>query len=90
MNILRFPDNKTREGNAVYKIYRRFYPSIGSTVAVKADLAQATAPIYGVWQEPGNAAPEFDSLDWNMMPFQTATAKHRIANAFNLVKTWGG
>jgi hypothetical protein len=69
-------------------IYRKYYPSEKLSLAIKADLREASCPIVFAWVNPGEPTPSESNTEWRGCPFQTADARHRINHAFRLVRDW--
>ncbi len=68
-------------------MYKRYYRSEGMTLVIAADLCDASAPIRMAWVEPGRNVAIGAMAH---TPYQTATARHRLSEAFRLCRKWNG
>ena len=68
--------------------YRRYYPSEGMSLIICADFSQPASQITAAWVAKGERIEEGDER-WFTTPFQVADARHRVDEAFRLVRNWG-
>ena len=55
-------------------------------LTIECDMTQASAPIRMTWD-----GPEYDGrFVTAITPFQTASARHSLNEAFRLCRNWGG